>query len=301
MRSGGRRRAASRKSNSSASAEWTRSVAASRAALAEARHQVAVDLDHVQRARAPRAAAREGAAPGPISTMRSPGCGAIARTIRSMVAGIVQEVLAEALAGAASPLRAAAHERAASRSAASRLPASARPVPARSSAVPWSTEVRTIGSPSVTLTAWPKPACLSTGSPWSWYMASTASTPASCSRQEQRVGRQRADELRARAAQPREHRLDHLDLLAAEVAAFAGVRVEAAHQDARRRDRRTCAAGRRRGCAARDRSARGVMAARHLCERQVGRRERHAQRRRRPASSPAAQRRSARRGTRCGR
>ena len=28
---------------------------------------------------------------------------------------------------------------------------------------------------AVTLTAWPKPACLSTGKPWSWYIASTAS------------------------------------------------------------------------------------------------------------------------------
>ena len=56
-----------------------------------------------------------------------------------------------------------------------RLPASARPVPARSSAVPWSTEVRTIGSPSVTLTPPPKLACLSTGRPWSWYIASTQS------------------------------------------------------------------------------------------------------------------------------
>ena len=41
--------------------------------------------------------------------------------------------------------------------AAKRLPGSARPVPARSRAVPWSTEVRTIGNPSVTLTACPKP------------------------------------------------------------------------------------------------------------------------------------------------
>ena len=39
----------------------------------------------------------------------------------------------------------------------------------------------------------------------------------------------------------RERRLDHLDFLAAEMAAFAGVRIEAAHQDARRARCRTCA------------------------------------------------------------
>ena len=70
---------------------------------------------------------------------------------------VVQEVLREA------PSRAVAlHQRPAdgrspaSRSASARaaimLPASALPSPARSSAVPWSTEVRTMGSPSVTLT-----------------------------------------------------------------------------------------------------------------------------------------------------
>ena len=53
----------------------------------------------------------------------------------------------------------------ASASAACRLPPSARPLPARSSAVPWSTEVRISGSPSVTLMPCPKLACLSTGKP----------------------------------------------------------------------------------------------------------------------------------------
>ena len=63
----------------------------------------------------------------------------------------------------------------ASATAATRLPTSALPVPARSSAVPWSTEVRMMGSPSVTFTPAPKPTCFSTGRPWSWNMASTAS------------------------------------------------------------------------------------------------------------------------------
>jgi hypothetical protein len=39
------------------------------------------------------------------------------------------------------------------------------PSAARSSAVPWSTDVRTNGRPSVTLTASPKPSALSTGKP----------------------------------------------------------------------------------------------------------------------------------------
>ena len=39
-----------------------------------------------------------------------------------------------------------------------------------------------------------------------------------------------------RAASGVDHGPDHLDFLAAEMAAFAGVRVEAADQDARRRD-----------------------------------------------------------------
>jgi hypothetical protein len=67
----------------------------------------------------------------------------------------------------------------------------ATPLPAMSNAVPWSTEVRTIGRPRVTLTPesaliWPllgsmtKPSVLTTMWPWSWYMAITASNrPAS--------------------------------------------------------------------------------------------------------------------------
>src|SRR4029077_5915273 len=46
--------------------------------------------------------------------------------------------------------------RAASRTASIRLEGSAIPRPAMSKAVPWSTEVRMIGRPSVTLTARPK-------------------------------------------------------------------------------------------------------------------------------------------------
>ena len=52
-------------------------------------------------------------------------------------------------------------------SACCRLPVSATPLPAIPYAVPWSTEVRIMGSPSVTLTMLPKAPCLMTGSPWS--------------------------------------------------------------------------------------------------------------------------------------
>ena len=48
-----------------------------------------------------------------------------------------------------------------------RLLASAWPEPASGNAVPWSTEVRTMGRPSVMFTQSPKPANLMTGNPWS--------------------------------------------------------------------------------------------------------------------------------------
>ena len=51
----------------------------------------------------------------------------------------------------------------------------ARPVPAMSNAVPWSGAVRTIGSPSVTLTASSKWIALTGISAWSWYMHKAAS------------------------------------------------------------------------------------------------------------------------------
>ena len=135
-----------------------------------------------------------------------------------------------------------------------------------------------IGRPSVTLTAWPKPACFSTGRPWSWYIASTASHAREPARQEGRVRRHRALEPQAQRAQAFERRRDHLDLLAAQVPDFAGVRIEAAA--------RGCGAGARRSGRAgrasmmreqRARAARAVMAALTLGERQVRRRERHAQ------------------------
>src|SRR5690606_3226871 len=104
---------------------------------------------------------------------------------------LVQEVLPERFLGAAETARgwcahagapsASAWRRAAASCAqvpmaAIRLVGSARPVPARSSAVPWSPATRGQGRPRVRFTACSKPLYLSTGRPWSWYMANTAST-----------------------------------------------------------------------------------------------------------------------------
>ena len=64
---------------------------------------------------------------------------------------------------------------AASSIAAIRLSGRATPWPAMPSAVPWSGEVRTKGSPSVTFTASSKCSVLTGTSAWSWYMHKAAS------------------------------------------------------------------------------------------------------------------------------
>ena len=165
-----------------------------------------------------------------------PGPGVDCRDDAPQDAGIVQEMLPEPLARAVQGGGQPGPRRAASRIDSNRLPGSARPVPARSSAVPWSTDTRRNGRPSVTLTALPKPACLITGRPWSWYIASTTSA------------RPRESGVKAVSAgtgpvtaspcarKRRDRGGDHLDLLAPEVPALAGVRVEAADEDARRGD-----------------------------------------------------------------
>ena len=93
-----------------------------------------------------------------------------------------------------------------------------------------------MGRPSVTFTALPKPAYLITGRPWSWIHREHGVGLLQHVRRECGVGGRRADELHARAAQRVERRRDDFDLLASEVAGFAGVRIEAAHEDARRGD-----------------------------------------------------------------
>ena len=122
-------------------------------------------------------------------------------------------------------------------------------------------------------------------------------------RNEHRVGGQRAATSRPARAHACDRRRDDVDLLAAEVAAFAGVRIETAHRDARRGDAESARQlarddGERLGDAARvDRGRRRPSApgawspARRAAARPP---------RRRPASSPRAACRCARRSTRCG-
>ena len=65
--------------------------------------------------------------------------------------------------------------RAASSSALTRLVVEATPVQAMSNAVPWSTDVRTIGRPRATFTPDSKSSSFDGMCPWSWYMHTTAS------------------------------------------------------------------------------------------------------------------------------
>src|SRR5690606_2267033 len=134
--------------------------------------QVVIEFDHVKLAAAGEQAFGQGTlARADLDQMLSFARGNAAQDAVDH-AVIVQEILTETLArpvwskfGHCWP-RASIMLMAVCR-ATFRLPTSTRPVPARSNAVPWSTEVRMIGRPRVTFTAWPKPLCLSTGSPWS--------------------------------------------------------------------------------------------------------------------------------------
>ncbi len=118
----------------------------------------------------------------------------------------------------------------------------AMPWPAMSNAVPWSTEVRTIGRPSVTLT--PESALIRP-------LAGSITKPMRLDRDvalvvvhrdhrvelaaerldEHRVARHRALEAHALGPELLDHRRDHVDVLAAEQAALAGMRVERADPD----------------------------------------------------------------------
>ena len=145
-------------------------------ALLQMRGQVAIDLDGIE----PLGGLEQGGGHHPLARADFQQVIAGARVdghddaLHHAV--IAQKVLSEALArrvihgGARLGWGQCARRRARSAAAsiaASKLPGSARPLPARSRAVPWSTEVRMIGRPRVMLTARPKPRCLSTGSPWS--------------------------------------------------------------------------------------------------------------------------------------
>src|SRR6185503_3525642 len=141
----------------------------------QVRGELAVDLDHVQ------AIHDAGELPREQARSRADLDHGVARLRRDRlhdareVVGVCEEVLAEALARLVLHRYRRRAISQASAIAACRLPASISPAPARSSAVPWSTDVLMSGSPSVTFTASPNAACFSTGRPWSWNMASAAS------------------------------------------------------------------------------------------------------------------------------
>src|SRR4029450_13626531 len=92
------------------------------------------------------------------------------------------------------------------------------------------------GSPSVTLTPWPKLAALSTGNPWSWYIATIASKRCAMSGTNT-VSAGRRGARRARRPHRGDRRSDRVDLLATEVSALAGMRIQPADRDLRRGDR----------------------------------------------------------------
>ena len=123
--------------------------------------------------------------------------------------------------------------RAASRSAATRLVGSARPVPAMSKAVPWSGEVRTKGRPSVTLTAWSKAQRLDRDQRLVVIHAQGDVVGGAGLRVEQRVRRQRAACIDAVGDEALDRRRDDGDVLLAQRAFFAGMRVEPGNGQAR--------------------------------------------------------------------
>ena len=97
-------------------------------------------------------------------------------------------------------------------------------------------------------------------------------------RREHGVGRLRPEQSHALGTQPVEYRHDDLDLLAPEVAPFAGMRIEAGNQDARRGYPVFLPAYQHAGCAACVPAGRLRHRRRHVLQRQVGRRQRDAQR-----------------------
>ena len=204
------------------------------------------------------------------------------------VAGAFPCAVGAAHAATAGTLEARPASSSARSTAATRLPGSASRAfvasAARSSAVPWSTDVRMNGNPSVTLMPWPKLAAFSTGSPWSWYIATIASKRRAIPGTNTVSAGKRTGHVVAGGAQRGDRRRDDVDLLAAEVPALAGVRVQAADGDARRRRARTSRRARRRRCASVASTFCRVMAAGTSFSAQVGRDERDAQRRVRRAA-----------------
>ena len=120
----------------------------------------------------------------------------------------------------------------------------AMPRPAMSNAVPWSTEVRTIGRPSVTLTPGERahPAGRRVHGEAQRLDRDVALVVehrdhrvelAAERLDEHRIARHRALERQAPGAELLDHRQDHVDVLAPEQAAFAGMGIERADADPR--------------------------------------------------------------------
>ena len=129
-----------------------------------------------------------------------------------------------------------------------RLPGSARPVPATSSAVPWSTEVRTNGRPSVTLTPSPNDRVLEHRQPLvvvhGEHRSRRPSSGAGTNSVSAGSGPAGVDAGGLRFG---DRRRDHVGVLVAEVAALAAVRIQAGDQDARAARCGSASAGRRGG------------------------------------------------------
>ena len=110
----------------------------------------------------------------------------------------------------------------------------ATPCQAMSNAVPWSTDVRMIGRPSVTLTPESKASSFIGPWPWSWYMHTIASYRRRCTAWKNTVSAGCGPLASMPSLDRRgDRRGDLLDVLRAEQAVLAGVRVESAHGDAR--------------------------------------------------------------------
>ena len=136
--------------------------------------------------------------------------------------------------------------------------------------------MRTIGRPSVTLTAWPKLGVLEHGQALVVVHRDDGVDALEPVRHERRVCGYGADEIDPFAAQLLEHRVHHVDFFTAQVAAFARVRIQSKHQDAR------IAHAELRAQVSLDDAQHGFEASRRergadLAQGQVGGGERHAQ------------------------
>ena len=107
---------------------------------------------------------------------------------------------------------------------------------AMSKAVPWSTDVRMMGSPSVTLTALPNADQLHRDQALVVIHRDDDVEFAANGAHEERVGRERAGDGQARLAGVAHGGRDHAVVLDAEQALFARVGIQPRHANPRRRD-----------------------------------------------------------------